>query len=508
MTMKLAARRVVLLAGAVLVCTHAPTLAGPPVTTAEYRAQGEAEAAARRAPPKRAKKAKNLIVFIGDGMGVSTITAGRIWQGQSTGVDGESFVTAMDSLDYTALVKTYGSDAQVSDSAPTATAIMSGVKTTAGVIGVGPETRNDNCASSKGHELTSLVGLAQKAGLATGIISTARLTHATPAAAYAHTAGRDWESDKQLPAAAAAEGCTDIAAQFVDGAVGRGLEVALGGGREMFMPSSATDPEYGDKKGSRKDGRDLVAAWQAAHPGGTYAWNAAQFAAWDPARAGPLLGLFEPSHMEYEADRVADKEDGKAGEPSLADMVEKAIRKLSRNRKGFVLYVEGGRIDHAHHAGNAYRSLVDTAALDAAIGRALALVDLDDTLIVSTADHSHTLTMAGYPQRGNPILDTVRVGGKQVLDKTGKPYTTLGYANGPGAVDGGKDRPAPDISDAHDYLQQSLVPLFSETHGGEDVAVRASGPGAERFRGTIEQHTIFYLMRDALFGPGGRRTAR
>lgn len=494
-------RRTLVLAA--LTAASAPLLAKPAATTAEYRAQGEAQAAARRTPPRHGEKAKNLIIFIGDGMGVSSITAGRIWQGQVAGQDGESTQTAMDSLDYAALVKTYSNDAQVSDSAPTATAFMTGVKSNAGTIDVGPEAIEGNCASSKGLELRSIIALAQDAGLATGVISTARLTHATPAAAYAATPGRDWESDKELPAAAAAQGCKDIARQFIEGPVGRKLQVAIGGGRQMFMPAGAADPEYPTKTGSRKDGRDLVGEWAAAHPGGTYAWNAAQFAAWNAAGKGPLLGLFEPSHMEYEADRAQDP----AGEPSLADMVEKAIRHLSRSGKGFVLYVEGGRIDHAHHAGNAYRALVDTAALDAAVGRAVSLVDLDETLIVSTADHSHTLTISGYPQRGNPILDTVRVRGKATRDANGNEYTTLGYANGPGGAIKGKERPAPqdEETDAHDYLQHSLVPLASETHGGEDVAVRASGPGADRFRGTIEQHTIFYLMRDALLGTKGRK---
>ncbi len=489
---------------AALSTASAPLLAKPASSTAEYRAQGEAQAAAHRAAPNHGEKAKNLIIFIGDGMGVSTITAGRIWQGQAAGQDGESTQTAMDSLDYAALVKTYSNDAQVSDSAPTATAFMTGVKANAGTIDVGPESIEGNCASSKGFELTSIIALAQDAGLATGVISTARLTHATPAAAYAATPGRDWESDKELPAEAAAQGCKDIARQFIEGPVGPKLQVAIGGGRQMFMPANAADPEYPAKSGSRKDGRDLIGEWAASHPGGTYAWNAAQFAAWNAAGKGPLLGLFEPSHMEYEADRAADP----AGEPSLADMVEKAIRHLSQSKKGYVLYVEGGRIDHAHHAGNAYRALVDTAALDAAIGRAMGMVDLDKTLIVSTADHSHTLTISGYPQRGNPILDTVREGGKPVLDKNGKQYTTLGYANGSGAVTaGGKDRPDPatEDTDDHDYRQQALVPLIAETHGGEDVAVRASGPGADRFRGTIEQHTIFYLMRDALLGTKGRK---
>jgi alkaline phosphatase len=499
-----ALRRAVLLTGLAIAAMHPPLLAAPAATTDQYRAQGEAEAAAQRTPPRHGSKAKNLIIFIGDGMGVSSITAGRIWQGQVAGQDGESTETAMDSLDYAALVKTYSNDAQVSDSAPTATAFMTGVKANAGTIDVGPEAKEGDCASSKGHELRSIIALAQDAGLATGVISTARLTHATPAAAYAQTPGRDWESDKELPAAAAAAGCKDIARQFIEGGVGPKLAVAIGGGRSMFMPANAADPEYPAKTGSRKDRRDLVGEWAAAHPGGTYAWNAAQFASWNPAGKGALLGLFEPSHMQYEADRASDP----AGEPPLADMVEKAIRHLSKGRKGYVLYVEGGRIDHAHHAGNAYRALVDTAALDAAIGRAMRIVDLDDTLIVSTADHSHTLTISGYPQRGNPILDTVREGGKQVLDMNGKAYTTLGYANGSGAVKaGGKDRPNPadEDTDGHDYRQQALVPLIAETHGGEDVAVRASGPGADRFRGTIEQHTIFYLMRDALLGTKGRK---
>lgn len=481
-----------------LTALAAPALAGPAQTTAEYRAQGEAELAARKAPPEHGEKARNVIIFLGDGEGISTLTAARIWQGQAQGKDGESYVTAMDRLDYTALVKTYSHDTQVTDSAPSATAILTGVKARNGTIGVGPEALLKDCASSKGHELTSIIGLAQDAGLATGIISTARITHATPAAAYASTPERDWEADSQMPPEAIAQGCKDIATQLVDGKEGSRLLVALGGGRLAFLPAGTPDPEYPDRKGVRRDGRDLVKDWLAAHKNGTYAWNAAQFAAYDPAKGGALLGLFEPDHMEYEADRAKDP----AGEPSLADMVEVAIKRLSREGKGYVLWVEGGRIDHAHHAGNAYRALTDAAALDDAVARALSLVDLDDTLIVTTADHSHTLTISGYPERGNPILATVQEGGKPSLDKNGKEYTTLGYANGPGAVAGGADRPDPAAEDtlSRDYRQQSLVPLSAETHGGEDVAVRASGPGADRFRGTIEQHTIFYLVRDALFG--------
>ena len=202
--------------------------------------------------------------------------------------------------------------------------------------------------------------------------------------------------------------------------------------------------------------------------------------------------------MQYEADRPNDP----AGEPTLAEMTEAGIRALSRNGKGYVLLVEGGRIDHAHHAGNAHRALADAKALDEAVAAALRLVDLEDTLIVTTADHSHTLTISGYPTRGNPILGTVaEEPGKPRLAKDGKAYTTLGYANGPGAEhDHARGDPVAADTVALDYRQQALVPLSSETHGGDDVVVRASGPGAHWLRGTIEQHTIFYVMREALFG--------
>lgn len=479
---------------------YAQTVAPPASDTATYRAQGEAELARLKNLPAPTTKARNVIIFVGDGMGVSTLTAARIFAGQFAGKDGESFQTTMDSLPYAALVKTYSHDAQVSDSAPTATAIMTGVKTRNSMIGMGPEAKVDDCASGKGHTLPSLVGLAQAQGLATGVVTTTGITHATPASAYAHTVQRDWESDSNVPQAAKDQGCIDIARQLVESPVGSRLDVIMGGGRANFLPKSIRDPEHNTKSGARSDGRDLTAAWQKANPKGHYAWNRAQFAAFDPARHTRLLGLFEPGHMQYEADRAQDP----AGEPSLAEMTETAIKTLALGEKGFVLLIEGGRIDHAHHAGNAYRALTDAKALDEAVATALRLTDAGDTLIVTTADHSHTLTISGYPMRGNPILGIVaESAGVPRRASDGMAYTTLGYANGPGAVkaDSHGHRPDPALVDtaALNYQQQATVPLSSETHAGEDVAVRASGPGAHLLRGTIEQHTIFYVMREALF---------
>jgi alkaline phosphatase len=144
--------------------------------------------------------------------------------------------------------------------------------------------------------------------------------------------------------------------------------------------------------------------------------------------------------------------------------------------------------------------LQDTVALNDALKAAMDTVDLRDTLIVVTSDHSHSFTMSGYPQRGNPILGSViDQEGKPILAKDGKGYTTLGYANGPGAV-GSAERPDTLLEDtqALNYRQQSLVGLNSETHSGEDVVARAAGPKAYLFKGTIEQNTVYQIMRAAL----------
>jgi alkaline phosphatase len=162
--------------------------------------------------------------------------------------------------------------------------------------------------------------------------------------------------------------------------------------------------------------------------------------------------------------------------------------------------VEGGRIDHAHHAGNAYRALNDTIAFADAVAVATELTDPADTLILVTADHSHTLTMSGYPRRGNPILGIVEApDGEDGRDAEGRPYTTLSYANGPGYRETLPDLTHVDTT-APDYLQVATLPLASETHGGEDVAAYARGLNAEGVGGVMEQDQLFDVMREALLG--------
>lgn len=450
------------------------------------------------------KKAKNVILFVGDGMGISTLTAARIFEGQMRGESGEENRLSFEEFPFSALSKTYQVNQQTADSAPTMSSIITGIKTDEGVISVDQNVRYGDHTSVAGNETKTLLEYAEDVGKSTGVISTARLTHATPAACYAHTAGRDWESDADiLKASKAAYDAKfpDIARQLIEFKYGDGLEVALGGGRSKFLPKETVDPEFPTRTGERLDQRDLPQEWTAKHKNSAYVWNKAQFDQIDVKKTDHLLGLFEPSHMKYEHDRSKNTSE----EPSLTDMATKSVDLLSRNKKGYFLMVEAGRIDHAHHDGNAYRALRDTVALSDAVRAVAKKVNLEETLIIVTADHSHTLFIQGYPARGNNILGLTRgVGTLGELDKEDsvdsnkKPYTTLGYANGPGARKG--DRPAltnEQVMDP-DYKQESNIPFTSETHGGEDVAIFAIGPNAHLIRGSMEQNWIFYVMADAL----------
>lgn len=463
---------------------------------AYYRAAAAAIDA--RIETRGIKPAKNVILFVGDGMGISTITAARIYAGQSLGVDGESYQLAMDSLPWSALSKTYSHDFQVSDSAATATAMVSGLKTRSRFLGVTSEVNYGNCASVAGREADTLFEFAAQNGLATGLVSTARLTHATPASAFAKVPDRNWESDAVMRGAYS-DTCRDIARQFIESPID--FDIALGGGRAQFLTETDPDPEYLAQTGDRQDGRNLVNEWTAKSDQHQFVYDQAGFEAINFASDVRVLGLFEPSHMKYELDRAGDT----AGEPSIEDMTRAAITRLSQNEEGFVLMVEGGRIDHAHHGVSAIRALEDTLAFDAAIAAALEMTDTADTLIIVTADHSHTLTISGYPERGNPILGLVSAGPEAglMMGADGKPYTTLAYANGQSACrPAGEGQPLDctrqDLTGvdtgAPNFLTPSLVPMFSETHAGEDVAIFASGPGANLFSGVMEQNEIFHVM--------------
>ncbi|HVY04438.1 MAG TPA: alkaline phosphatase [Burkholderiales bacterium] len=466
-------------------------------------------------------RAKNVILFLGDGMGISTVTAARILEGQQHGLMGEENQLSFEKMPYVGLSKTYSANQQTSDSAPTMSAIVTGIKTNDGLISVNERVSRGDFRAVAANKMKTILERAAERGMATGVVTTTRITHATPAACYAHSPDRDWESDADQPDAANDAGFPDIARQLLESSREDSLEVALGGGRAKFLPRTTHDPEYPDKTGERRDGRDLTKEWQARFPKSAYVWNKAQLDALDLKQVRHLLGLFQPSHMQFEHDRGKDA----AGEPSLAEMTGKALDILAQHQKGYFLMVEGGRIDHAHHAGNAYRALTDTIEFARAVKLAMDRTDARDTLIIVTADHSHTFTIAGYPKRGNPILGKVVEAGRPTReyaqDALGEPYTTLGYVNGPGysgssitQAEGSKKFPhhgpgfhgitsgRPDLTNVDttspDYLQESAMPMESETHGGEDVAIYARGPQAHLVRGVMEQNVIYHIMAEAL----------
>ncbi len=476
------------LAGAILIATLAGCAAVPPATQLPAQAQNEA-------------RAKNVIFFLGDGMGLNTLTAARIFH---AGEEGE---LTIDRLPESAFVKTFSNDAMVTDSAAGMAAYMTGVKHNNGVISMSFGTRsiapgkdaNGNALVSKcenGSPATTLLELARSRGMATGVVTNTSVTDATPASAYGHGCHRKLE--------------TDFAAMLVPGGAGynsslgqRGLDVLFGGGAQFFTPFA--------RGGKRADNRDLLAEMQGQ--GFRVVSDTAGLNTLAANPRQPAVGLFAQNHMDYDAARDPAKQ------PSLTEMTRKAIDLLAPNAgpqgKGFFLVVEGGLIDHALHATLGKRALQETVSYNAAMQAALEKMEaldpgLKNTLIVATADHDHTLLLNGYTVRTgkttptNPgVLGLVRnLDGSLKLDKEGRPFTIIGFGTGENRTNGSRgSKPAltDEMVTRDDYHQEAVVRtrVGAETHGGTDVYLGAAGAGAELFRGTIDNTRVFSLIKTA-----------
>ncbi|XP_063058118.1 intestinal-type alkaline phosphatase [Engraulis encrasicolus] len=426
-------------------------------------------------------RAKNLILFIGDGMGVTTVTAARILKGQMNGQSGEEYSLEMDKFPYVALSKTYNVDQQMPDSAATATAYHCGVKANYGTVGLSAAARRYQCGTTMGNEVKSVLHRAKNEGKSVGIVTTTRVQHASPAAAYSHSANRGWYSDKELLEDDTTGNCKDIAYQLVHNT---DINVILGGGRQYMLPNTTKDPEYPTYSGSRQDKTNLIDVWLKNKQNAKYVWNKKQLDEIDEDKTDYLMGLFELKDTDYEIERDTTMD------PSLSEMVEKAVKILRRNPNGFYLFVEDkGRIDHGHHGSKAKKALTEAVEFDNAIGKALSLTSVLDTLSVVSADHSHVFAFGGYSERGNPVLGLSRS-----LADDEKPFTTAVYGNGPGYINGSRPVLNTNVTEDKDYEQQSPVPLGSETHGIEDVAIFAQGPMAHLFHGVQEQSYIAHAM--------------
>jgi len=380
---------------------------------------------------------KNVILLIGDGMGYSQLTAAR-WVKSGEDLGNYSHTSLyMDGMDNAAYVTTYAADGFITDSAAAVTAIATGQKTNIGIIG---QDASAVLAEKDGKKLETILEMAEKAGLATGVVSTSRITHATPAGFYSHVNDRDNE--------------VEIANQLV----ASGMDVVLGGGLSYFVPKNDTTPLGGKSK--RNDDRNLLD--EAAALKYVVVFNSTQMDQADSNSTDMLLGLFDNSHMLYELQRA------NSGEPSLAQMTKKAVEILSHNDDGFFLMVEGARIDHAGHERSWDNITVDTLAFDDAVKVALDFAEASgNTLVIVTADHE-----TGGLVLGATDPDDYRAGMS--------PMFTSGLTKTPGP--------------RYDFITEAV----EATHTAVDVPLMASGPQSDNFESKLDNTEIFHLMAEAL----------
>lgn len=298
--------------------------------------------------------------------------------------------------------------------------------------------------------------------------------HATPSALYAHTPNRNWECDSTIPSSG--KKCKDIARQLIENEPGKNINVIMGGGRQCLQSDVTGSPDDPIDEWScfSRDGRDLIRDWLSdkENRGKKHAFisNLEELSTVSMQNEF-VLGIFANGHLKMEYERPKHM-------PSLSNMTEQAVKLLSKHSQGYVLVVEGGLIDFAHHRGHARQALDETASFNDAIELTMRLVDIRDTLVIVTSDHAHSLVFTGYPSRDKNVLDIAQ---KSKIDST--PYTSLLYGTGgPNnfqfhSVGNTVVRQDPSKNDTNDfqYSQQAAVLTDEVTHDGSDVLVYAKG---------------------------------
>ena len=460
------------------------------------------------------RKAKNVILFIGDGMSPAHRVAARllakgIAEGKALGK------LAIDDMPHMALVATAGSDSIITDSANSASAYATGHKSAVNAMGVYADRTPDPLDDPRVETVTSLAQRRQD--MAIGIVTNTEIEDATPAAMVAHTRRRT-EYDRIVEQYFAAK-----------------PDVLMGGGRANFLPKSGNGSR-------RRDESDFVAQFRAA--GYTLALTGPEMvsAAKDPATT-KLLGLFTLGNMDGALDRKFLK-GGTVGkfpeQPDLTEQVGAALEVLSKNSSGFFLMVESGMIDKYTHLLDMERAVYDTIMLDNAVrlARDWAAAHGDDTLILVIADHNHPIGLLGTidddmtKETPAPLRERVRV-----YERAGFPNYPAPNAEGyPARVDVSRrlalfsaslpdhyetlrpklDNPnEPTVAgkDANTYVaneRYKSVPgaalrlgnlpamINADVHSGEDVILTATGPGSERVRGQMDNTEVFRVIAEAL----------
>ena len=420
--------------------------------------------------PAPGSRPHNVILFISDGCGPASFTLARTYVTDVLGGEG----LAVDGM-LAGAVRTRSADSRVTDSAAGATAFACGIKTNNGALAVDPE----------GKPHTTVLEAAEARGMATGLVVTSTITHATPAAFAAHVPSRG------------------MTAEIATQEIAQGIEVLFGGGTMDFLPAEAG--------GSRTDGRNLFD--EARDAGYQIVRTRDDF---DGDLHAPVLGLFTPGHMAYEIDRDP------AREPSLAEMMRKAIDLLKDDPDGFFLMVEGSRIDHAAHGNDAAAHLHDILAFDEAVAAALDFARADGrTLIVSTSDHeTGGLTLgrnidgmgvyAWYPEALEPIRhsngalwERLTASGdlaQTLSEETGIRLEEIDGIRRAPLVEAFEDRDAHAFSRAFNEVvsRKAVLGWTTNGHTGVDVNLYAFGPGRERFIGNHDNTEIGRILADLL----------
>jgi len=388
---------------------------------------------------------KNVILIVPDGCSVA------MWAAVRAMTVGIKDTLNVDRLPVQSRCRTYSANTIITDSAAAGTALACGVKTRNGVIGMNAVTvRGD---SLSGRAAPSIIELAEKEGLATGIVTTSMVVHATPAAFYSHRAERDWYN------------------LIAGDLVGAGIDVIMGGGRQHMLPGDTVDSE--NQPSMREDSRNVIDEFR--REGYVYVQDQVGFDGVVPDETDKLLGLFNAGHMNYEYDRKNDVN----GEPSLWEMTRKALDILSRRKKGFFLLVEAARIDHAAHEHDTIRWLWEGVACDKAVGVAKRFADEnDDTLLIVVPDHG-----TGGPHFAGVYVYSGSDSTLATYEEAGFPRYTLD-GNGFPLIDNG--RPV------------AIQWIGSMAHTGEDVALHAMGPGSEDLTGLVNNTFVNLVMKQHL----------
>lgn len=399
-------------------------------------------------------RVRNVIFFIGDGMGLSCIDLARII------LVGKEGYLDFEKAPYVGIAKTYAANTLVTDSGAAGTALATGFKTNNRWISITPD----------GKSVKTLLEAAKELGKSTGLVTTVTITHATPAAFSAHTTSRD-----ELP----------IADQYAEFKL---ADIYMGGGLSYFVSKS-------DPKSKRKDDRNLIEEFEIA---GYEFVSTPEELERAEASDGKLLGLFDYAHLPY----YMDREFLKAKVPSLADMTRKASEILSRNKNGFFVMIEGGKIDWANHGHDPANAVWEIHEFNEAIKVALEefLGKNPDTLIVITSDHETGgigLSSGKYEispdvlkrQKVSTIVlaELVKGKGDEEIKKIFEEYVGISDLK-PEEIEKIKKASATLIGDV--ISARAQIGWTTTSHSGESTTVYAFGEGAEVFVGVYDNTDI------------------